>query len=717
MRKIILFCILFLSITFTVNAQKTTDLEQDLKKLKGYDEEYPKERVYLHMDRVYYSPGDDIWFKSYVTFGGFNLPSQHSKLIYVDLIGPDRKLVKALRLPLSLGVGSGNFAIPHDIQSGEYTIRAYTQWMRNFDEDYFFTKNIVILNPKLAERKVKAASKPVLKNKKELDPEGTGYSLDFIYGTDTTLRAVVIMDQDKVSDQEVQLVVQNLGEVLYSVKGRISSMKSAFSIPIGRLGDGINEIALFSAKQEPLASKIYFNTPRSVDIQVGFNKESYNSREKVEVDMYVGGEGSKSKVGTFSVSITHQEKAPWNEELQGNIKSQLLLQPYLKQELTAPLPYFSNSDYNEKEKVDAFLTIWGKGVPWKGIAKNEIRYPVEKYLMISGAVTTLGGKKLPKAGVTLLSNDSGGILMTTQADANGRFKFEELLFYDDTKFLVQGRSEKGKKHVDFKLDTVGRQYISKYNEKALLIRSQEDEDAFVVNNMDRLNQQLNSFEESILLSDVHVESKGNKDAFVNNLNGFGNADQVITEEQLTGSGTLEMFLMGLSPSVIFRDGLPYSIRNDGAPMSVLVDGMEIMEQDIPTMILYDIESVEVLISREYLILYGPIADAGLLVITTKRGDFNSSSLNYTPGVATYVTQGYTKVGKFKSPDYSKYSEDQMKPDLRTTIYWNPHLTTDKNGKTSFDFYTSDQPGKYRMVIEGVDTEGRLGYMVKEFEVK
>jgi len=56
-------------------------------------------------------------------------------------------------------------------------------------------------------------------------------------------------------------------------------------------------------------------------------------------------------------------------------------------------------------------------------------------------------------------------------------------------------------------------------------------------------------------------------------------------------------------------------------------------------------------------------------------------------------------------------------DLRSTIYWNPRVTTDKTGATSLEFYNADGKGSYRAVIEGLDKEGNLGRFIYRYKVQ
>jgi hypothetical protein len=56
------------------------------------------------------------------------------------------------------------------------------------------------------------------------------------------------------------------------------------------------------------------------------------------------------------------------------------------------------------------------------------------------------------------------------------------------------------------------------------------------------------------------------------------------------------------------------------------------------------------------------------------------------------------------------------PDFRNVLEWEPKLTT-KEGTQSIDFYTSDLPGKYLVVAEGISKEGSCGSGVEVISVR
>jgi hypothetical protein len=104
------------------------------------------EKVYLHLDRYSYYPGDDIWFKAYLIDASDRLLTDHSNNLHVELISTGLKLIDSRIVRLYSGLGKGDFHIPSTLKSGRYLIRAYTNYMRNFGEDLFYYKEIMIIN-------------------------------------------------------------------------------------------------------------------------------------------------------------------------------------------------------------------------------------------------------------------------------------------------------------------------------------------------------------------------------------------------------------------------------------------------------------------------------------------------------------------------------------------------------------------------------------------
>ncbi len=104
------------------------------------------EKVFVHTDRDQYAAGEDIWFKAYLVNAQSNQPIANSNNLYVELINNNAIIVRRV-IRVEHGLGNGDFKLPDTITAGTYRIRAYTNWMRNFGDNFIFEKPVTIINP------------------------------------------------------------------------------------------------------------------------------------------------------------------------------------------------------------------------------------------------------------------------------------------------------------------------------------------------------------------------------------------------------------------------------------------------------------------------------------------------------------------------------------------------------------------------------------------
>ena len=103
-----------------------------------------QEKLWLHLNQPYYAAGDTIWFRAYLLDAMTHRQDTLSNFIYVDLFDRAKRLVASRKIKRdSLGFANC-LPLPDTLASGEYTLRANTGWMLNFDLDGFFHKNISI---------------------------------------------------------------------------------------------------------------------------------------------------------------------------------------------------------------------------------------------------------------------------------------------------------------------------------------------------------------------------------------------------------------------------------------------------------------------------------------------------------------------------------------------------------------------------------------------
>ncbi|TJZ61791.1 hypothetical protein FAZ15_04545 [Sphingobacterium olei] len=131
-----------------------------------------------------------------------------------------------------------------------------------------------------------------------------------------------------------------------------------------------------------------------------------------------------------------------------------------------------------------------------------------------------------------------------------------------------------------------------------------------------------------------------------------------------------------------------------------------------------IESIEVLRTMPYKFAYGAQDEKSMIfVITTKEGGVSLNKAIIPKGILTITPTGLYADKTFYKPTYEASDNTNGIKDLRTMIHWEPSIVINKSGKTSFEFYTPDTTGTYRIIIEGIDINGRIGIKTVDFNVR
>ncbi|MBC8052686.1 MAG: hypothetical protein H7Y13_06450 [Sphingobacteriaceae bacterium] len=108
------------------------------------------EKVYLHTDRELYVGGEDIWYKAYLVNARGNAPLATSSNLYVELISPRSTIINRQVVRFTKSMAKGDFKLKDSLPAGEYKLRAYTNWMRNFGENFIFEKIIKVTDASTA---------------------------------------------------------------------------------------------------------------------------------------------------------------------------------------------------------------------------------------------------------------------------------------------------------------------------------------------------------------------------------------------------------------------------------------------------------------------------------------------------------------------------------------------------------------------------------------
>jgi len=146
--RIIMFSVLTWCITCLGFVKSTAQILPDLQKnFATYQNINLQEKLYAHIDKGFYLTGEILWFKIYCTDGATNKILNISKVAYLELLNSNGNPVIQTKVALEGGTGNGSIVLPFSLESGNYQLRAYTNWMKNFDPAYFFSTGITVINP------------------------------------------------------------------------------------------------------------------------------------------------------------------------------------------------------------------------------------------------------------------------------------------------------------------------------------------------------------------------------------------------------------------------------------------------------------------------------------------------------------------------------------------------------------------------------------------
>lgn len=120
-------------------------LNSTIEAMNSLRKRFPIEKLYVDFDNEYYFTGDTIRFKAYLLNADFLTLSDHSGLLYAELDDKNNKAIKRVMLPVASGLSWGGIPLEEkNFPDGNYTLRVYTNWMRNFGDDYIFKKSFYI---------------------------------------------------------------------------------------------------------------------------------------------------------------------------------------------------------------------------------------------------------------------------------------------------------------------------------------------------------------------------------------------------------------------------------------------------------------------------------------------------------------------------------------------------------------------------------------------
>lgn len=143
-QSIFIFCICLPIITY---AQTDSIKNQIASHFTNYFS-LEREAIYVHFDKKTFLSDENIWFKGYVLNRKTKTPFLLTTNVFAVLTDQQGNKIDDWLLFSNNGSFSGNIKLKQGYLSGNYYLRFYTNWMKNFTEDESAVYKITIINSK-----------------------------------------------------------------------------------------------------------------------------------------------------------------------------------------------------------------------------------------------------------------------------------------------------------------------------------------------------------------------------------------------------------------------------------------------------------------------------------------------------------------------------------------------------------------------------------------
>ncbi|WP_131694714.1 hypothetical protein [Dyadobacter tibetensis] len=780
---------------FTETQAQYGALEPIKSNLIRYSERAVQEKIFVHVDRPLYLVGETLWFKAYQRDGASHQALDMSKVGYLELLDREKTPLLQTKFALKNGEGDGSVVLPSSIGSGVYTLRCYTNWMKNFDPGFFFESTITIVNPFVAfdpnpdarilpeydlqffpEGGHLVAGLPSIIGFRTVGTDGRGIPFaGQILNQERSVVATFLPDHHgigrfqftpeagqrysatikdaqgqthtftfpDVQPEGVVMQLSDLGDVLavkvlihantrmeklqlisHTRQGKVQ-MQSAivkgselqFKIDKKSLAEGISHLTVFDGQWKPLCERLFFQYPSEtlkIDAKVG--RPSYQQREKIGLDIGATRNGTPVDQTSLSVAIYLTDSIQAQQPV--SFDTYLLLTSDLKGQVEDADYYFHPKIAEDKSQIDLLMLTHGwRRFDWAQVlagAETPFHFLPEYdgHFIEGKLVNKSTGSFVPSRDLFLAAPDYPVRLYTSISDRRGRVRFEVKEFLGPKELTIQTNVQEDSTS-QFELTNP---FVSVFSSKLL---PKFEFDKGWENTL--LNRAINMQARNAYLPEkykvVSVE-------IPDSLAFFGKPDELYMLDAYTRFPTMEEVLREYVRGVLVRrkqkefhfkmvDALVPNTVYDTDPM-VLLDGIPIFNNE--KIMAFDplkVKKIELMNAKYFL---GPMAFTGILSLSTYQHDLSGFELDNNVQIIPY--EGLQLRREFYSPLYdSPAALASRVPDLRNLLFWAPSLTTDASGHATASLFSSDQPGRYQVVVQGITPEGNAATQSFFFEVK
>lgn len=750
--------------------------------------DYQPEKAYLHLDRPAYLVGETLWFKMWVTDENL-IPADLSKIGYLEVIGSENQAVIQAKVELKNGSGSGAVSIPTDLPSGNYLVRGYTAWMKNFSDAHFFETTLCLINPFSplpASVPDKAAgypgpvlqffpeggsALPGIENKiafKAQGPDGSGLNftgklLDQNGHTAAEFKSLVrgighflfnpekgrtyraeITDENGLqhtfpfdvirqegyavrlteNDSEIKIDVSPgspdaAGGMLHllhyngnkstAFQTRAENGKARFSFPKSKLKPGVNVLVVLDRNLKPVAERLYFHlSGAEASAVVSADKAVFNKREKISLNFKTL---HLSDTLEASVSVFLTDSLP--QARQPDIDVHLLLTSELKGIVENPAYYFAERNAATREALDnVMLTHGWRRYKTEHLLNGELKpeyLPEINGHIITGKITSpddipLSFRPVFAASPSIKIEPWVGI-----SDENGRFILEARNFTGPRELVFQ---------TNYRIDSTCRISVDSPFAPAgnaaskltpLVLKSEMQKDILKRSiNMQAINSYFPEKRAAPPTDSIPFYGKPDFRYYLDDYTRFPTMEEILSEYVPAVNIRLRK---GRYYTRVIETGVHTQLFSED-PL-LLMDGIPVFDTD--RIIHFDplkVQRTDVINRMYYL---GPFAFPGIVSYSTYTHDL--AGFEVDPRALIVAYDGALGQRDFYAPAYDKDLKNSRRlPDLRNLMYWSPSVSIVPGKETVLDFYTSDQPGSYKIVVQGLSANGVPVSAASQFSV-
>lgn len=554
-----------------------------------------------------------------------------------------------------------------------------------------------------------------------------------------SIKLTIKASPDIVANKVYHLIGLSRGVVCYAAN--IILRNTEISAPVSKklFPSGIAHFTLMDASGQPVNERMLFiDHSDNLAINILSLKDNFSPRDSIPLHITVADKEGKSVTGSFSISVTDDAQVKTNDLTSENIVTRMLLTGELKGNIEAPDYYTNNTNDNAWQALDALLLTQGWiGYDWQKIFKPSLPlFKAEPQFAVSGKITNILNSPINKAHIVLMSSGSRLNVRDTVTNNKGEFIFTNFKKLDSLSFFLDARNARDKKFgIGITVDEfkpAELKPMTSWNELPWYVNSDSTELNFA-HNKQVIETQLFQSGKYKRLQEVKINAKkiikGSS-----NLNGMGEADQVIDEAEIVKEGTkslLQLLKEKVKGFIEIRMGDHDVYKINGDRVVIVIDGLSLRNfgserETLEALDAQDVTGIEVMRSLRNISRYkntfltlgeqlNITSYVDFIEITTRSG--NGLFLKKAPGLMLYKPVPIILPMQFYSPKYHVKDDNDKIKDLRSTVYWQPSLVTNKSGEANTYFYAADIPTTYTITIQGSDISGSVGYKVEKIVIK